>query len=132
MYANDSFLTLGLMGQIGLIGVSSVLTALALWIAWRATRGRAWHNRILIALGVLFVFQWLSPQVYYTYYQAIFDGLPWQIVINKPPDLRDFYDVLFFRGPTTLSAHGQGVLGWALILIALLRQTFGGLGASVK
>lgn len=121
MYDSDSFHTLSMAGQVGLATLTLALSIAALALCGVLARGRAWYNRIMIALGVLFVFQWLSPQIYYAYYQMIFDGLPWQIVVNKPPDLRDFYDILFFRGPSTLSAHGQGVLGWLLIVSACIR-----------
>ena len=117
MYESDSFFTLTGSGQVGLACLSLVLAvgmlALTLWLA----RGRA---RIMSAFGLFFLFVWLSPQVYYVYYRMIIDGLPQQWVIGAPR-WGEAFGYLTFTGPGSLSAHGQGLLGWLMIGLALFR-----------
>jgi hypothetical protein len=122
LYAEDSFFTLGSGGRIGLVALSVLLAAGAIWLVWWASDGlkRVW--RVLIGLAVFWAFVWLSPQVYYLYYIAIFDGLPWQNVVKTPPGPGDIARILSFTDRANLSAHGQGVLGWALMLAGLLRR----------
>jgi hypothetical protein len=118
MYEEDSFFSLSTGGQIGLLCLSISLTLLVLFVAARLMRGRSLVVRI--GLGVIFfgLFVWLSPQVYYTYYRMIFDGLPAQWVIGWPP-FDAMFDYASFSGPQNLSAHGQGVLFWMLVILAL-------------
>jgi hypothetical protein len=82
-------------------------------------------RRLLWAGGLFWLFLWLSPQVYYLFYQLIFAGLPVQIVITWPPGAETVLRRLTFTGPATLSAHGQGLLGWALLVLAVRPQWFG-------
>ena len=70
--------------------------------------------RIAVAALLFFAFVWLSPQVYYTYYMTLFDGLPWQVVVKDPPSWRRLLGLMSFGGQVNLSAHSQGVLGWLL------------------
>ncbi len=120
MYEGDSFFTLGFLESAGLLVVTALLALGMLALARRFCRGRL--GRRLVAAVVLFwVFLWLSPQVYYAYYQLIFEGLPVQIVIGWPPGAETVARRLVFAGPATLAAHGQGVLGWILVVGAVRR-----------
>ena len=128
MYAEDSFFTLSMAGRIGLVFLSTALTAavfLLTGLALRYARRLPAIKRVLAGVGVVtglfWVFVWLSPQVYYLYYQVIFDGLPWQIVVGKPPGLGGLIDLLTFTAGETLSDHSKGVLGWVLALYAAAR-----------
>lgn len=122
MYTQDSFFTLSAAGQIGL-GLLSVALAVALiWGCWRITRRMRRLLSLAVAVLVLWLFIWLSPQVYYGYYLLIFDGLPLQIVVQEPPSPLRLLRVLFFADRGTLSAHGQGILGWLTILGACLKM----------
>ncbi len=78
--------------------------------------------RCLLALVLFWLFVWLSPQIYYWYYLLIFDGLPVQSVIGTPPTPFDLIRLIGFSDRHDLSHHGQGVLGWALVLTALWPQ----------
>jgi hypothetical protein len=120
MYRDDSFFTLGLLEAAGLLAVTALLVLTMLALARRLCRGRP-VRRLLAATGLFWVFLWLSPQVYYAYYQIIFDGLPVQIVIGWPPGAETVLRRLAFAGPATLAAHGQGVLGWVLVVGAVRR-----------
>lgn len=122
MYRGDSFHTLSGMGQVGLILLSGVLSLVLLGLAWRLMRGRYWALRFGIALLLFFGFVWLSPQVYYTYYLTLFDGLPWQVVVKDPPGPQALAALLTFQGPGSLSAHSQGALGWLLLVMAAVRN----------
>jgi hypothetical protein len=114
-YTEDSFHTLTGMEQLGLVGLTLVLSIGLLALGGRL-RGVVW------AFILFWGFVWLSPQVYYLYYQVIFDGLPWQIVVKTPPGPGRILNLLTFQGAGTLSDHGKGVLGWGLIGMALWRR----------
>lgn len=120
MYESDSFFTLSAGGQLGLAMLSVVLSLAVLWALWRGTRAlpRAW--RVALALVGFWFFVWLSPQVYYQYYRLIIDGLPAQWVVWPPRWPAEAAQLLIFQGPANLSAHGQGVLGWLMICVALV------------
>jgi len=45
-----------------------------------------------------------------------------QIVIGWPPGAETVLRRLVFAGPATLAAHGQGVLGWVLVVGAVRRR----------
>lgn len=122
IYEGDSFHTLTALGQIGLVLLSTALSAALLWIGWRVMAGRPFALRIVLALVLFFGFVWLSPQVYYTYYMTLFEGLPWQSVIKSPPGAERLLRLFGFQGPQNMAAHSQGVLGWALVVMAVLRR----------
>ncbi len=128
MYAGDSFFTLTTFGQLGLVGLSGVLAILCLVCAYRLagviTFG-GWFVRLmlgLVASWLLFwFFVWLSPQIYYAYYQFVFSGLPNQSVIKAPPSLGGLLDLLLFEARSSLADHARGVLGWAILAVSVFR-----------
>jgi len=121
MYQEDSFFSLSTAGSVGLAILSSVLALGLLWCAWRLMRGRDVVVRLLIAAGLFVGFVWLSPQIYYTYYGFLFDGLPVQWV-GRLPSVAELFDTVRFGGRATLSAHSKAVLFWALVILALGRH----------
>jgi hypothetical protein len=127
IYERDTFFELTLLGRAGLTMLSILLALVVVYIAFilykngpRHSLGIGLGSRLIIAATLLWLFLWLSPQAYYLYYQTIFDGLPWQIVIMTPPSIRDLGDILFFQGRNSLAEHSKAVLGWILILGALV------------
>ncbi|WGH77409.1 hypothetical protein [Jannaschia ovalis] len=110
-----------------MLAISALLWALALWLVARAPRGWA---RLWAALGAFWAFVWLSPQVYYLFYIAHFDGLPWQVVTGPPPAPGRLLRLLAFAQEASLSRHGQGVLGWSLLALAALSWRSPSRGAS--
>lgn len=115
-YAEDSFFTLTYLGRVGLVGLSTTLAVVWIGFAWRLRAfPRFWA--ILLAFGLFWAFVWLSPQVYYTYYLFLFDDLPRQWVARWPKP-EHLIRLLSFTERATLSAHSQGLLGWALIIAA--------------
>lgn len=121
MYSEDSYFTLTPTGQIGLAILSGLLFLLVSAAVWRLTSSHSPFTRVAIAFVAFWLFVWLSPQVYYAYYRLIIDGLPRQWVIGWPP-FGDAVRYLTFTGYPTLSAHAQGLMGWAMISLALLRR----------
>lgn len=119
MYHEDSFFSLSVLGQIGLGLLSLILSVTVLLISWRIMKGRKFIVRVGIGIIVFFLFVWLSPQIFYTYYIFIFDEVDWQNVIKRPPAFTALAEFVFFQGRTTLSAHSKGILFWMLILTAV-------------
>ena len=109
LYEGDSFFTLGLAGRAGLVTLTCALTLLCVW----AIRAMRWPWGLVGVVPLFAAFVWLSPQVYYLYYQMIFDGLPWQIVVQAF-DAGQVLDLILFRERATLSDHGKGVLFWLM------------------
>ncbi|MEP5757934.1 MAG: hypothetical protein ABJ327_01240 [Litoreibacter sp.] len=122
IYHSDSFFTLTLIERIGLIGVTLLLSLILVGFAFKICRGKGRLRSVLWVASLFAAFVWLSPQAYYTYYIAIFDDLPWQIVIVKPPGISDLLSLISFSGRNTLSAHGQGVLFWSMLAIGFWRS----------
>jgi hypothetical protein len=124
MYRDDSFFSLGFAEAAGLLALTAVIVLCLLKLARWLCRGMLWR-RLLAAVALFWGFLWLSPQVYYVFYQLIFLGLPAQLVIGWPPDAETVLRRLTFTGPATIAAHGQGLLGWALAAMAVRPRWFG-------
>ncbi|NKB54334.1 MAG: hypothetical protein GKR97_19345 [Rhizobiaceae bacterium] len=120
MYAEDSFFTLSIAGRLGLVAVSLLLSGLTLLLLWYLARGRHLVIRLLLAMIAFSVFVWLSPQLYYLYYLVLFEDLPWQFVIAAPPSPSELGGQLLFQERHNLSYHSRGVLGWIMVVMALL------------
>jgi hypothetical protein len=125
MYRDDSFFTLGIAEAAGLLAVTAVLVWAMLALTRRICRGGAWWRRLLWAAGLYWLFLWLSPQLYHVYGQLIHRGLPVEIVIGWPPGAETVLRRLTFTGPATLAAHGQGILGWVMAIVAVRGRLFG-------
>lgn len=119
MYAGDSFFTLSAAGQTGLALLSATLALLALWICWRVSHRRPVPVRLVLAALVFAGFVWLTPQIYYAYYLSLFEDLHFQLVIGWPPSPVELLSTLFFQERFNLSYHARGLLGWALLAVAL-------------
>jgi len=119
MYEGDSLFTLTLLDRIGLVAVSVVFALAALGLTRVMTYYRPYVIRVPIWAFLFISFVWASPQGYYTYYRLIIDGLPAQTVIGPLPPPGDIVSLLTFRYEATLSAHGLGLLGWAMLVVAL-------------
>lgn len=115
MYEGDSFFTLSVGGRIGLT-ILSTLLAVALIAVCQIVRRRTNSTFIgvFVSLTMFWLFVWLSPQIYYSYYRLIFDDLPAQMVIKLPPRPERIVNLLTFQVRLTLSGHSAGVLGWLL------------------
>jgi hypothetical protein len=120
MYENDSFLTLSIIEHIGLLSVTLVLSIALIWLFWKTIY---WVNvwlRPFFALMFLYLFIWLSPQIYYLYYLVIFDFLDFKNVIHSPFNPLTLFNLLTFTESGKLADHGKGVLGWILIALSFL------------
>jgi len=119
MYQNDSFYSLSIAGQIGLVLLSLFISIGIVWIAHKLSRNQNIVSRLCIALGLFYAFIWLSPQIYYSYYWLIFENLPVQNVIKRPPSLGKIANLIFFQERASYSNHGKGLLFLLLILVAI-------------
>mmetsp|Transcript_24008 Transcript_24008/g.44072 ORF Transcript_24008/g.44072 Transcript_24008/m.44072 type:complete len:132 (+) Transcript_24008:5493-5888(+) len=122
MYDGDSFYTLTIAGQIGLVLVSVVFAVLTLGLTRIMMLRRPLIIKIPLWFFLFICFVWASPQGYYMYYRLIFDGLPAQWVIGALPPPQQMISLLTFQHQATLSAHSVGVLGWAMLAVALWPQ----------
>ena len=122
MYQQDSFFDLSFWERVGLVCISAALALLILVLARSLLRNRPISLRIIGALILFWIFVWASPQVYYTYYRMIIPDLPLQWVIWPPASPAEAARMLIFSGPQNLSAHSQGILGWALLAIPFIRR----------
>lgn len=125
MYQQDSFFDLSLLERMGLLCLSVSLAALFLLTARTLLRDRPVWLQIAGALLLFWIFVWTSPQAYYTYYRMIIPDLPLQWVIWPPASPGEAVQMLAFSGPQNLSAHSQGVLGWALLGVQFLPRRRG-------
>ena len=122
MYQTDSFFDLTAWGQVGLACISLVLCAFMVFVARRSLWQAPSLVRLLGGLVLFYIFVWISPQVYYTYYRMIIPDLPLQWVIWPPPEIGKALRMLVFQWRDTLSAHGQGLLGWGILSAPWFRQ----------
>ncbi|MEN0040319.1 MAG: hypothetical protein AAF764_03175 [Pseudomonadota bacterium] len=76
----------------------------------------------MISLVAFALFDWLTPQIYYFYYLGVIGDLPLQVVMDLPPTPTDLLRLLTFNERSNLSFHSRGLLGWALIAIALMQS----------
>lgn len=120
MYENDSFLTLSVAERIGLVCVTLLLSAALIWLFWVAIKRVNIWIRPLLGLVFLYLFIWLSPQIYYLYYLVIFDFLDLKNVIHPPFNPLTLFNLLTFTESGKLADHGKGVLGWILIVLSFL------------
>lgn len=125
MYAQDSFFDLSALGQVGLACLSGVLSLATLWALHRLARGRSIWVRLVCAVVAFWAFVWLSPQVYYMYYRLLIPDLPLQSVIKWPVGPWRLLELVTFQWRSNLSAHSQGVLGWALLAVAIFSRQRG-------
>ncbi len=127
MYNQDTFFQLSLLGQIGLTTLSLVLAIAVFFLTFvifRKIRHYSLGIDLIIRLGFaitfFWIFLWLSPQIYYLYFQLIIDNLPWQIVISTPLSPNDLSRFLLFQNTNSLAHHSRAALGWSMILYAII------------
>ena len=120
MYQQDSFFDLSQWERVGLVCISAMLAILFLFASYRLLRNKPILIRLSGALILFWVFVWVSPQIYYTYYRMIIPDLPLQWVIWPPASPVDALRMMVFSGPQNLSAHSQGILGWVLLVAPFL------------
>lgn len=125
MYDGDTFFSLTMTARVGLGFLSAVLAALTAAAFIKVGCRMSRPVRLLLAPVFLWLFVWLSPQVFYLYYMAVFDDLPLQNVVQAPPGPGEILRLLGFAGTARLSHHAQGLLGWGLIVLACLGERVG-------
>ena len=119
MYAEDTFFHLTVPGRIGLAILSLALAAVTVWLFRKISSRSGLIVKLGIAVLMLWLFIWLSPQAYYLYYIQIIDGLPLQNVIQAPPGPVELFHTVSFSGKGNLSEHSKGVLFWIMVGIGI-------------
>jgi len=122
MYQQDSFFDLSGWGQVGLACISLSLFLVMVFGTWALLRRQRMWVRIIGALFLFWLFVWASPQIYYQYYRVLIEGLPAQWVISPLRYPFRAIELLFAQGPSNLSAHSQGIMGWCLIAVQFIKR----------
>jgi hypothetical protein len=122
MYNGDTFFHLSQSGQTGLLLLSGLLGVLMIWVLRRISSRFGKLVNLLSAIVLIWMFIWLSPQIYYTYYWLIFDDLPVQWVIAWPPAPSTLIKMITFTGNANLSDHSKGILFWMMVVIAVFTK----------
>lgn len=118
IYAGDSLFTLNAPSAVLLVGMALTMAVLALWLVRFLARRQIWPARLMIALVAIYLYEWLSPQVFYEYYRLLFPDLPAQWAA-RPPGPFALGRLMTFTDQANLSFHSRGVLAWLFILVAL-------------
>ncbi len=127
MHDTYTILHLTPWARVGLVCLSAVF-ALVMFgighllqsgISRKLARAIAWLAHAAAAITLFWLFLWLSPQVYYLFYWAIFDDLPWQTVIAAPPSPGALLRLFAIDFTADLPPIAQGLLGWGLLVQAL-------------
>lgn len=142
-YEGDSFHTLSVPGRTGLallslilaIGLASLAVGKTM-LLYRSIESWPLPGFLTIVvldglanLSLFWLFLWLSPQLYYTYYLILFDSLVWQWVVKAPPGPGVVFDVIAMPRSGNLSGHGLGLLGRALLLLSITAPALRGAAA---
>ena len=125
MYNGDRLFDLNFWTAAGLVLVAALLALGMVALTRRAVRGKGLAGRVVVGLALFYAFVWLSPQVWHFYWSVVAGGSPWEAVIGWPPAPEGPIRLLVFSGPWTIAAHAAGVLGWALIVVAVRPKSFG-------
>ena len=123
MYEGDSFFTLTIIERTGLVLLSSILAVALILTFLKITIQFKLVVKLAFSVILLWLFVWLSPQIYYFYYIFLFDTLEFQNVIKLPPKPKEIFSLLSFSDRANLSNHGKGILGWVMILLSLKNST---------
>lgn len=118
MYEADTFFNLSILARVGLAALSITLFGLTLAAFYLVAKRMSLASRLVTAMVFLWVFIWLSPQIYYIYYMLLFDGLQLQNVIHPPPNAQEIFAIMTFSDKVIISAHAKAILGWAMILLS--------------
>jgi hypothetical protein len=122
-FDGDSFFTLSLLQRVGLVALSLLLLggfASGVYLLGK----RVGLFLIPVTCAVYWVMIWLAPQIYYVYYIAIFDGLPWQWVVSMPSVTR-LADLALFQTRDSLSEISQGIGFWGLLAAGIVGRLRG-------
>jgi len=133
-YPGDSFHTLSTSAAAGLIFLSSFLCLFVLLTSWVITAAiihRIAHKTkrfgvaffifdIVTTLSIYLVSLIFAPQIYYTYYQSIFQNLPTQSVVRwiTPESM---LEILKLPLGASTSDHLAGVTAWVLVTTLILQ-----------
>lgn len=131
LFESDSLWTLEMPDRLVVSSLSVLFAGLGVWLTYRAARalsglrvGPATKLAIfaanIVALNVVcFAFWVLSPQIYYTYYQKIFEDLPTQWVVRLPSDVYEFLQVSYQLSEISIAGFSIGLCFWAFLSLTI-------------
>ena len=122
MYGSDSFHALTLTQQIGLAALSAAVFALIIGLTRLIVTGWPAVVRMMLALVLLWLFMWVAPQLYHSFYALVLENVPQEWVVEGPPPLGRTLRVITFTGPADAFHHAMGALGLLMVLTALGRK----------
>lgn len=133
LYPGDSFYTLTTPAAAGLLILSASLISLLMFASWRSTE--FWVARcprrsaigiptffcldIGITLLLYAALLMLVPQIYYVYYQIVFENLPVQWVA-KSLSFETFVKLVQLEPGASMSDHLAGFTAWMLLFNMLI------------
>lgn len=130
-YGEDSFWTLALYDRFVVAGLAAFLMILGGWAAFQIARAMAVKGdglrlkvamltgNVSITLACYFGLWFVSPQLFYSYYRLIFEGLPQQWVIGSSAQLDRFVGALLFDGNISLADSAAGLYFWLLLSLTV-------------
>lgn len=132
LYEGDSLFTLAPAQIAGVLVISLVLILAFFWLAtallvpvFSRFGGSPAGRLILVPLALALVWflfalaHTASPQIYYTYYRAILDGLPAQWVIKDWIDTEAVMMAARLPADGSLSIHLTGLVFWGVPVLVL-------------
>lgn len=127
LYPGDSHHTLPGLSGLAVFLLATVLAVCGVVVAQIATLRLAtigppavlWVVAPVTAVLIFTLANIAAPQVFYTVYLMIFDGLPVQGVIDPGRTLARLPTILFWQPGQSMSADGASLLLHTMILVAL-------------
>ncbi len=131
-YEGDSLFTLDPIEIAGVLAISTVLILAFFWLSTAllvpvfSRLGGSPAGRVILAPPAL-ALVWLlfalahtaSPQIYYTYYRAILEGLPARWVIKGWIDIEAVMMAALLPTDGSLSVHLTGLVFWSMPVLVL-------------
>ena len=109
--------------MLALVALSIAIIVTAAWLVFFLGK-RVGFFLIPVVAVTYWVLISVAPQIYYLYYIAIFDGLPWQWVVQAVP-LRRLVDLALFQTRANLSELCQGLGFWVLLVSGIVGRLRG-------
>ena len=131
-YPGDSIFTLSLFGRVGLIALTVLLVLLLITLSqlksrWLQHAPRTWSGSgvtmmvfdVMLTTLLFIMALTLVPQLYYSYYQLLFEGLPQQWIV-KPLPLASIWHSVRVPREASMALHTIGLCGWWLLIVVVL------------
>jgi len=133
-YPDDSIYTLDTYSMFGLVAIATALSIFVLLVSWFSTRfflcctlHKSMVSKtsfmlldLVATVAIYLLMLVVVPQVFYTYYQWIFTGLPVQWVI-KPISWEAYSELFRLQANASMADHLAGLVLWILLLNTIIQ-----------